>query len=62
MKAEVCEYCAGEYLDEIRATLESKNYRVEVIKCIGLCAKYACGRINVRIREKKYPRRAWTSS
>lgn len=53
MEAQVCEYCAGRHLNEIKALLEEKKYGVEIIKCIGLCAKYGCGRINVKIGEKE---------
>ncbi|AIF70162.1 hypothetical protein PAP_08910 [Palaeococcus pacificus DY20341] len=53
MKAEVCEYCAGDNLERIKSILESKGHEVEVTGCIGLCAKYGCGRINVKIGEKE---------
>nr|WP_240912152.1 hypothetical protein [Thermococcus sp. M39] len=53
VKAEICEYCAGNNLGRIKSILGSRGYEVEVTGCIGLCAKYACGRINVRIGEKE---------
>ena len=53
MKAQVCEYCAGENLNEIKTLLENMGYQVEIIPCIGLCAKYGCGRINVKIGERE---------
>lgn len=53
MKAQVCEYCAGDHLKEIENALKLKGYEVEIIQCIGLCAKYGCGRINVRVEERE---------
>lgn len=53
MKAQVCEYCAGNHLEEIKNALELKGYEVEIIQCIGLCANYGCGRINVKLEERE---------
>ncbi|WP_048147778.1 hypothetical protein [Palaeococcus ferrophilus] len=53
MEAKVCKFCAGERLDDVIKLLEEKGYRVSVEECIGLCAKYACGNINVIAGEKE---------
>ncbi|WP_054841005.1 hypothetical protein [Thermococcus peptonophilus] len=54
MEAKVCKFCAGgERLDEVMKLLEEKGYSVSVEECIGLCAKYACGNINVIAGEKE---------
>ncbi|NJE00942.1 hypothetical protein [Thermococcus sp. JdF3] len=47
MEAKVCKFCAGERLDEVVNVLREAGYEVSVEGCIGLCAKYDCGRINV---------------
>ncbi|NJE31374.1 hypothetical protein E3E38_10005 [Thermococcus sp. 18S1] len=47
MEAKVCKFCAGERLDEVVDVLRKAGYEVSVEGCIGLCAKYDCGRINV---------------
>lgn len=53
MEAKVCKFCAGERLDDVIRLLEEKGYSVSVEECIGLCAKYACGNINVIAGEKE---------
>ncbi|MDI3476318.1 MAG: hypothetical protein PWQ95_2046 [Thermococcaceae archaeon] len=53
MEARVCKFCAGERLDEVVKLLEEKGYSVSVEECIGLCAKYECGNINVIAGEKE---------
>lgn len=45
--ARVCRFCAGERLDEVVALLKRKGCDVSVEGCLGLCAKYDCGNINV---------------
>ncbi|ASJ12691.1 hypothetical protein [Thermococcus thioreducens] len=45
--AKVCKFCAGERLDDVVSILKRKGYEVSVEGCLGLCAKYDCGNINV---------------
>ena len=45
--AKVCKFCAGERLDDVVTLLKRKGYEVSVEGCLGLCAKYDCGNINV---------------
>lgn len=33
--------------------LKEKGYKVSIEECIGLCAKYGCGNINVIAGEKE---------
>lgn len=53
MEAKVCKFCAGDRLDDVVKALEEKGYSVGVEGCIGLCAKYACGNINVIAEERE---------
>ncbi|HDZ35710.1 MAG TPA: hypothetical protein ENH81_02195 [Thermococcus sp.] len=53
MEARVCKFCAGEHLDDIVKALEERGFNVAVEECIGLCAKYACGNINVIAGERE---------
>ncbi|ALV63535.1 hypothetical protein ADU37_CDS18360 [Thermococcus sp. 2319x1] len=53
MEARVCKFCAGEKLNDVVKLLEDKGFKVSVEGCIGLCAKYGCGNINVIAGEKE---------
>ncbi|ASJ07295.1 hypothetical protein [Thermococcus pacificus] len=47
MEARVCKFCAGENLKDVVRALKERGFNVSVAECIGLCAKYECGNINV---------------
>jgi len=51
MRARVCRFCAGDGLNRVVDILRKAGYEVSVEGCIGLCAKYDCGRINVIAEE-----------
>ena len=53
MKVEVCGHCAGEKIDAIKSILKKRGHDVEVTGCLGMCAKYGGGRINLRIGERE---------
>ncbi|WP_430515146.1 hypothetical protein [Pyrococcus woesei] len=53
MEAKVCKFCAGERLKDVVRALEERGYSVSVEECIGLCAKYSCGNINVIVGERE---------
>jgi hypothetical protein len=53
MKAKVCKFCAGEKLENIVKALTERSFEVSVEECIGLCAKYTCGNINIIAGEKE---------
>ncbi|NJE00172.1 hypothetical protein E3E26_10365 [Thermococcus sp. LS1] len=53
MRARVCMFCAGERIGDVVKVLEAKGYSVSVEGCIGLCAKYPCGNVNVIAGEKE---------
>jgi len=53
MHAKVCKLCAGERLEDVVKPLKERGFNVSVEECIGLCAKYACGNINVIAGEKE---------
>lgn len=59
MKAKVCKFCAGDYLEEVVKPLQEKGYEVSVEECIGLCTKYECGNINVIVMEREISTRSF---